>query len=166
MKNIFTIISFFIVATTVAQGKYGVVKTYGFYKENFPGMIMRDLDGNEKRPPADTSFFAVMELKGLTQPTWTRAWVNGKTYEVLQSRPNGSQKVGKKNDTDQAVFVKAAKGNSLLRVDLEKTTHKSLPTAYRNKNMKDQIILEGLYRQQKIYVVVNRAMHLMPDERP
>lgn len=163
MKKLLTAIFLLIALGSFAQKQYGIVKTYGYYKEFIPGMLKVDINGDPERQH-DTTFLAFLETKGAS-PVWQRAWVNNKAYRVLTTKMQNNHKVGYLNDKDDAVRLKVATGNKLVQVNLETSDlDQAPPSAYRTKLRKNAILLEGIYQNKKVYLLITNPTHLRADE--
>ena len=161
----FNICLLWLVLSACAQGQYGVKKSYAYWQAVYPGMNRVTPPGEAKRSLMDTVLLVYLETtKGLT-PVWNAARIGGSTY-IATVIPISADSifVGKTKPNRQPVVIKAGKGNSLWRVELNRQPAQKMPMEV-NYN-KDKIILMDTIKQDAKNLSIDSVTEIMPQLRP
>jgi hypothetical protein len=143
--------------TGCAQGKYGIKKIDAFWKEQVPGNIPVDANGESLYTGPDTLHTVYIETNG-QKIEWDKAWKNGKAYSITTTLittfpvETGIEKAtGKKNR------ISPAKGNQLWVLHLMPIMPKTEVPGYIKTR---QMVIRGKYGSKTITQIVKKETEL------
>jgi hypothetical protein len=161
MKKYLFLLPLAICIVSCAQYKNGLVNTYGYFKESYPGAQMVDDFGKPVKNGPDTTYIIVVETKPDAQTQWTYAWVNGHSYRLVPYQVKSPFDVGEKRIETGEVVIKSKNGNELWQLITEKDEFaKPLPAGYKLPLPKQTILLQGRAGEKTVYQVIKSLEQL------
>jgi hypothetical protein len=154
---IVTILLAFFVSACAQTGT--LVKAKAFYKQSFPGTIMRDIDGKEVDRGVDTVYQVYVEVKGNARPVIDSVFIKGRPFTaVVYPLTKPEYAIGNRKSDEQPVVLQAAKGNSLWRLEISPVAE-----AVRTKKSFVLVLLKGRKAGKKFTYTITRLVELAPD---
>lgn len=134
--------------TSCAQVNKSIVKGSAFYTIPTPGTIAVDDSGNPLPVRRNKVYTIVLEVKdGI--PEWSKAWIDNKLFTVIPlAVKQSSMAVGKKRADGNEIVMEAAKGNSLLQLELSpQDSYQQPPQSLKQ----GELLLEGKWKGKPFY---------------
>ena len=125
--------------SSCGQTKHGIRKIYAFRSEHLPGMARVDNEGRVINPRPDIVYTIYIEATS-GDLTWSRAWKDGQSYNVVPIQLEGEQEVGVAKSTNEKILLRPAKGNKLWQLQLQRSDE---PAAAPVEAKNGEIILQG-----------------------
>lgn len=128
-KLLFTAALMICMASSFAQVRCNIYKAQAYFTVSIPGVQMVDENGNPVPPIPQVDRFIYLESKGVSKPIIESVTYNGIFLKATAGKITGNTvSVGKKQDTQQPIILRAKKGNSIWRVDLQPVEDKPQDT--------------------------------------
>jgi hypothetical protein len=151
MRFLFILFFATVCLTSIAQTKYNIKKVNAFYTVRMPGNIPVDDNGHPLRHYPDTAHVIYIETFKAA-PVWKRAWINGKAFSVsLINTSSTAIEVGAINENGKMIKLIPQKGNKIAQLELSSS---SQPTKQPKKTRKNEILLQGIFNKQTIYITI------------
>jgi hypothetical protein len=118
-----------------------------------PGTQLVDDNGNPVHQGPYLDYKAIVETTPGMQPTFSKVWIDGKSYSVSATEVTSPHKMGVAKDSDQAVVISSNKGNKMWELFLQKDEG-----ANKNDKLKTTssgIVIEGSYKGKAFVLPVN-----------
>lgn len=103
-----------------AQRSSSVLRGYAFYQIHMPGFNKMDESGNSISA-IDTSYFIYLITKGKVEPKIKEVVFNQFIYQASVFKIDDKEvNIGKLKGTNKTIIIKAERGQSLWRIELQK----------------------------------------------
>lgn len=142
-----------------AQCKYGIEKSFAFWRPQYPGNIPTEGVAKRRGGP-DSIFMVYLIVNKNSNPGWTNAVVNNQYYSVLQTKVASPATVGVLVNQNDTIIIKAAKNKSIWQLTLEKSDNPP-PNSFKAEKTAS-ILLKGRFRKKNVTYVVKPIKALQP----
>ncbi len=144
-----------------AQMNKSIIKASAYYTIPTPGTIPVDDGGNEVVIKRNKVYNIFLEVNS-NSIEWTKAWVADQLFNVIPLTVKGSSvEIGKKKSDDKKVVMGAAKGNSLVQLELSPNdSYVKPPQAVKP----GELLVAGKFKGKLFYYKISNVIELASPE--
>ncbi len=152
----FFLTTFFSVFSLVciAQGKYGIVKSYAYQRPELPGTVPE----NDPHHGIDTLYLVYLEVKNSVKPAWKTAVVGHQQFNVIPTNIPSPVQPGVLANSSDTITLHTHKNNKMWQLTLEKAG----VITTKNACFNNEIVLKGRWRKQRAIYRVKPIKVLQP----
>jgi hypothetical protein len=148
------------------QANYGVVHSYAFSKEIFPGILPIDIRGKSVVQKSNISNIIFLETTGNRIFLWKNARKDGKLFGITATEiKQDTVNLGKTRTNEDAVIILSEKGDRLFRLDLYPKKFSEKDSSSLEIETAGKIILTGEYKDKKITLEIDHQRELLAERR-
>ena len=137
-----------------AQCKYGIVKSYGYWRPEYAGNIPKD----EPHHGPDTLYIVYLEVKKSVKPVWKTAFMGKRQFNVIQAKATPPVQPGVLVSHADTIELHTKKGNRMWQLTLEKSD--AVPV--KNNNGDNELFLKGKWQGKPAIYGIKKIKALRP----
>jgi len=119
-KMLSTMVLVACIIAAEAQVKCNLNKAYAWFTVSIPGTQMVDDNGNRIPPVPQVSRFIYLDWKGMNKPAIETVYYNNIAFTAtVEKADNNTVTVGKAFDNEKEIVIKAKKGYTFWKLELQ-----------------------------------------------
>ncbi len=160
MKKILSLLAAVILCSSCTAQMYRIQKAQAFYTVSFPGMAMKDENGNTINPALIIDRFIYVECRFNGKPKIDSVFYNGILFTAaVADKAETAVTVGIKSENRKPVKFTPKKGNKVWKVYLTQADGNTLP----HEAVKKIMIKGKLDKTKFIFTIYSETQLATPD---